>query len=211
MKGDLLWVYEGLTNYLGEVLAPRSGLWSSEDYRESLAETAAELDNKYGRTWRPLEDTAVDAQVLLQPRKGLGKGLEGEDRALRTEATGMHGEVAHSGAHVHDGPVRLDPGAPLVVAVETGLLQDPDFHPGRDAEAGAAVERDDERQRDRQTEEEPQDPAHRPHPEQDRRDGGQVIDPARRAPAARAPRRRHGFFAAATCTVPTALAAVSTT
>jgi predicted metalloprotease with PDZ domain len=64
MKGDLLWVYEGLTNYLGEVLAPRSGLWSQEDYRESLAETAAELDNKYGRTWRPLEDTAVAAQVL---------------------------------------------------------------------------------------------------------------------------------------------------
>ena len=64
MKGDLLWVYEGLTNYLGEVLAPRSGLWSPEDYRESLAETAAELDNKYGRTWRPLEDTAIAAQVL---------------------------------------------------------------------------------------------------------------------------------------------------
>ena len=66
MKGDLLWVYEGLTNYLGEVLAPRSGLWSAEDYRESLAETAAELDNKYGRTWRPLEDTAVAAQVLYE-------------------------------------------------------------------------------------------------------------------------------------------------
>ena len=66
MKGDLLWVYEGLTNYLGEVLAPRSGLWSAEDYRESLAGTAAELDNKAGRTWRPLEDTAVAAQVLYE-------------------------------------------------------------------------------------------------------------------------------------------------
>jgi predicted metalloprotease with PDZ domain len=66
MKGDLLWVYEGLTNYLGEVLAARSGLWKPEDYRESLAETAAELDNKYGRTWRPLEDTAVAAQTLYE-------------------------------------------------------------------------------------------------------------------------------------------------
>jgi predicted metalloprotease with PDZ domain len=66
MKGDLLWVYEGLTNYLGEVLAPRSGLWSAEDYRESLAGTAADLDHKFGRTWRPLEDTAVAAQVLYQ-------------------------------------------------------------------------------------------------------------------------------------------------
>ena len=64
MKGDLLWVYEGLTNYLGEILAPRSGLWSPEDYRESLAATAALLDTESGRTWRPLEDTAVAAQIL---------------------------------------------------------------------------------------------------------------------------------------------------
>ena len=64
MKGDLLWVYEGLTNYLGEVLAGRSGLWTPEEYRESLAATAAELDTQAGRTWRPLEDTAVAAQVL---------------------------------------------------------------------------------------------------------------------------------------------------
>ena len=64
MKGDLLWVYEGLTNYLGEILAPRSGLWTPEQYRDSLAITAAELDNEYGRTWRPLEDTAVAAQIL---------------------------------------------------------------------------------------------------------------------------------------------------
>jgi predicted metalloprotease with PDZ domain len=64
MKGDLLWVYEGLTQYLGEVLTPRSGLWTPEDYRESLAATAADLDHKFGRTWRPLEDTAVAAQLL---------------------------------------------------------------------------------------------------------------------------------------------------
>jgi len=66
MKGDLLWVYEGLTQYLGEVLASRSGLWSAEEYRESLAATAAALDTKFGRTWRPLEDTAVAAQVLYE-------------------------------------------------------------------------------------------------------------------------------------------------
>jgi predicted metalloprotease with PDZ domain len=66
MKGDLLWVYEGLTNYLGEILAPRSGLWSPEDFRESLAGEAAALDSKYGRTWRPLEDTAVAAQTLYE-------------------------------------------------------------------------------------------------------------------------------------------------
>jgi len=66
MKGDLLWVYEGLTNYLGEILAPRSGLESMEDFRESLAIEAAALDAKSGRAWRPLEDTAVAAQFLYE-------------------------------------------------------------------------------------------------------------------------------------------------
>src|SRR5947209_7589392 len=64
MKGELLWVYEGLTNYLGEVLAARSGLQSPEDFREVLATTAAYLDNRQGRTWRPLWDTAIAAQLL---------------------------------------------------------------------------------------------------------------------------------------------------
>jgi predicted metalloprotease with PDZ domain len=66
MKGELLWVYEGLTNYLGEILAPRSGLWTPEEYRESLASTAAAMDTTYGRAWRPLEDTAVAAQLLYE-------------------------------------------------------------------------------------------------------------------------------------------------
>jgi predicted metalloprotease with PDZ domain len=64
MKGDLLWVYEGLTEYLGEILTQRSGLRTAEDFHESLAATAADLDNKFGRTWRPLADTAIAAQVL---------------------------------------------------------------------------------------------------------------------------------------------------
>ncbi len=64
MKGNLLWVYEGLTEYLGEALTARSGLWTAEEYRESLADTAAEMDYRFGRRWRPLEDTAVDAQIL---------------------------------------------------------------------------------------------------------------------------------------------------
>jgi predicted metalloprotease with PDZ domain len=59
MRTDLLWVYEGLTNYLGNLLAARSGLWTAEQYREYLATTAAELGpGRPGRTWRPLQDTA---------------------------------------------------------------------------------------------------------------------------------------------------------
>jgi len=64
MIGQYLWVYEGLTQYLGEVMAARSGAWSPEDYRENLALTAAMLDHRAGRSWRPLEDTAVAAQLL---------------------------------------------------------------------------------------------------------------------------------------------------
>jgi predicted metalloprotease with PDZ domain len=60
----LLWVYEGLTDYLGSVLPARSGLWSPEEFRESLAHAAAELDHHKGREWRPLIDTAVSAQIL---------------------------------------------------------------------------------------------------------------------------------------------------
>ena len=64
MVGDLLWVYEGLTDYLGKVLATRSGLLTQEQHREELAATAAMLDHRVGRTWRPLEDTAVSVQML---------------------------------------------------------------------------------------------------------------------------------------------------
>jgi predicted metalloprotease with PDZ domain len=64
MKGDLLWVYEGLTEYLDQILTPRSGLWKPEEFRDSLALTAAALDVESGRRWRPLEDTAVAAQLL---------------------------------------------------------------------------------------------------------------------------------------------------
>ena len=64
MKGELLWVYEGLTEYLGSILAARSGLRTTEDQREHLAAIAAYLDRYPGRTWRPLIDTTVAAQLL---------------------------------------------------------------------------------------------------------------------------------------------------
>src|SRR3984885_10688005 len=64
MQDDLLWVYEGLTNYLGTVLTARSGLLSSEQSRDDLAMTAAELDHTPGRSWRNLQDTADAAPQL---------------------------------------------------------------------------------------------------------------------------------------------------
>ena len=64
MQDDLLWVYEGLTEYLGDVLTARSGLWTPQEYRDDLARSAAMLDHRPGRTWRNLQDTA-DAAALL--------------------------------------------------------------------------------------------------------------------------------------------------
>jgi predicted metalloprotease with PDZ domain len=79
MKGGLLWVYEGLTQYLGEILTPRTGLLSPEEFRDELAITAAALDRKFGRTWRPLEDTAVAAQLLYNAREDYAAYRRGVD------------------------------------------------------------------------------------------------------------------------------------
>lgn len=64
MRGELLWVYEGLTEHLGLVLPARAGLWTPEYYREQVAAIAATLDARTGRDWRPLGDTAAAAQIL---------------------------------------------------------------------------------------------------------------------------------------------------
>src|SRR5436305_2292157 len=64
MQDDLLWVYEGLTNYLGFVLTSRSGLLTQEQDRDDLAITAAQLDHLPGREWRNLQDTADAAPQL---------------------------------------------------------------------------------------------------------------------------------------------------
>lgn len=68
MQGELLWVYEGLTQYLGNILTPRSGLITAADYHQSVAKDLAELDQLPGRQWRPLADTAVGAQLLYSAR-----------------------------------------------------------------------------------------------------------------------------------------------
>jgi predicted metalloprotease with PDZ domain len=62
MKGDLLWVYEGLTQYLGHVFPARSGVWTPEMFRDVFADTYAGMNTQSGRRWRPLVDTAVAVQ-----------------------------------------------------------------------------------------------------------------------------------------------------
>jgi predicted metalloprotease with PDZ domain len=69
METDLLWGYEGLTDYLGPMLAARSGLWTQEQYHEHMAAIAASLGpGRPGRTWRPLLDTAIGEPELGRVR-----------------------------------------------------------------------------------------------------------------------------------------------
>jgi predicted metalloprotease with PDZ domain len=70
MQDTLLWVYEGLTNYLEGVLAARSGLWSADFTRQDWAFVAANMDrNRPGRAWRDLQDTTH--QPIITARRPL--------------------------------------------------------------------------------------------------------------------------------------------
>jgi predicted metalloprotease with PDZ domain len=60
MHDDLLWVYEGQTQYWGNVLAARSGLWTRQQALDELALVAAKYESQPGRQWRPLQDTTND-------------------------------------------------------------------------------------------------------------------------------------------------------
>ena len=79
MRGDLLWVYEGLTEYLGAILTARDGFLTPDEFRQSLAQTAAEMDYTRGRAWRPLIDTAVAAQLLYEARPDWASWRRGTD------------------------------------------------------------------------------------------------------------------------------------
>jgi predicted metalloprotease with PDZ domain len=67
MQDSLLWVYEGQTEYWGQVLTARSGLWTQQQALDQLALTAAYYDVQAGRRWRALQDTTNDE--IINPRR----------------------------------------------------------------------------------------------------------------------------------------------
>jgi predicted metalloprotease with PDZ domain len=79
MKTRLLWVYEGLTQYLGFVLTGRSGLYTTKVSRANFAQIADWAGNQGGRRWRPLEDTAVAAPHLYSARSDWAARRRGVD------------------------------------------------------------------------------------------------------------------------------------
>ena len=79
MQDDLLWVYEGQTEYWGYVLAARSGLISKENTLGAIASIAARLDSDPGRKWRPLADTTEDPILAQRRPKGWTSWQRSED------------------------------------------------------------------------------------------------------------------------------------
>jgi len=70
MQTDLLWVYEGLTSYLGDMLSARSGERTPALARDALAQMAADLDHRSGRVWRNLQDTADGVPTMQDAPRG---------------------------------------------------------------------------------------------------------------------------------------------
>jgi predicted metalloprotease with PDZ domain len=79
MQTQLLWVYEGLTEYLGDVLAARSGLLSQIEFRDELARLAAQMDIHRGRNVRSLEDTVDSASLLYYQDRNWAARLRRQD------------------------------------------------------------------------------------------------------------------------------------
>lgn len=70
LQNSLLWVYEGQTQYYGQVIAARSGLLSKQQAMDALAMTAATYDTRVGREWRALQDTTNDPIISQRQPKG---------------------------------------------------------------------------------------------------------------------------------------------
>ncbi len=107
MQGELLWVYEGMTEYLGNVLAARSGFRTPEQYREDLAYMAATYDNRPGRTWRNTEDTAISASILRGGNPAWSNWRRGQDyydegELLWLDADTTIRQLTHDKKSLHD-------------------------------------------------------------------------------------------------------------
>jgi predicted metalloprotease with PDZ domain len=79
MRGSLLWVYEGQTQFWGYVLQARSGLVSKQDTLDQYAAIMAILDNRPARNWRNMVDTTNDPVISQRRPKGWLSNQRSED------------------------------------------------------------------------------------------------------------------------------------
>lgn len=69
MQDDLLWVYEGQTQFWGWVLAARSGLQRKEIVLGMIASRAGYYASQPGREWRAVGDTTLDPIIAARKSK----------------------------------------------------------------------------------------------------------------------------------------------
>lgn len=79
MQNSLLWVYEGQTQFWGNILSARSGMMPVEDVKAELARTAAYYAAMPGRNWRPLIDTTNDPVISARQPKPFPAWQRSED------------------------------------------------------------------------------------------------------------------------------------
>jgi len=79
MLDEMLWVYEGLTEYLGDVLAVRSGLLTEQEFRDEFARIAAAMDSHSAREWRSLRDSTISAPLLYYQSRAWAARLRRQD------------------------------------------------------------------------------------------------------------------------------------
>ena len=69
-RTSMLWVYEGLNQYIGMLLATRAGFNDAAYMRDALGSIASDLAQELGRESTPLVDTATQDWVLRSARGG---------------------------------------------------------------------------------------------------------------------------------------------
>ena len=79
MEDDLLWVYEGMTQFEGTLQAERSGIWTKDQWLQTIAGYYASLDTTTGRLTRPLVDTATSGPFLYGAPRQWGSARRGVD------------------------------------------------------------------------------------------------------------------------------------
>lgn len=129
LRGDLVWMYEGLTEYLGSVLATRSGMETPELFRERLAYVISHLEYESGRTWRPLADTAISAQILFPAREdysALRRGIDfyGEGQLVWLEVDTLIRQLSHGAKSIDDFCREFYNGSETTPAVNPFTLDD---------------------------------------------------------------------------------------
>jgi len=75
---SLLWIYEGMTQYYGDIMSWRDGLRDAKTWPDFVASRFATFDNEPGREWRSLGDTAVSGPFLY----GAPAGYTSERRRI---------------------------------------------------------------------------------------------------------------------------------